>query len=176
MDVAQARDHGNAIIEAAEAAETDAFIFDWVMNRVGSGPEQAAGLLVDFRKYRAEVTGKRHGPTSPRDWVMPPPDKAGSDRQCRSTGTRATRLTAGIATRRWMPRFGGGSDPASRSARAKLFRRAAPKTMTTKFGQDELGDYKRLEGGRVLRVHRRMFNTLLTVSPSIESPWWSDGW
>ncbi len=72
MDVEQARDHGRAIIEAAEAAETDAFIFDWVVNRVGSGREQAAGLLVDFRKYRAEVTGKRHGATSPRDWVMPP--------------------------------------------------------------------------------------------------------
>jgi len=32
-------------------------------------------LLVDFRKYRAEVTGKRHGATSSRDWVMPPNKK-----------------------------------------------------------------------------------------------------
>ena len=72
MDVEQARDHGRAIIEAAEAAETDAFIYDWVVKRVGAGKEQAAGLLVDFRKYRTEVTGKRHGATSSRDWVMPP--------------------------------------------------------------------------------------------------------
>jgi len=72
MSVDEARDHGHAILEAAEAAETDAFLFDWVIHHVGAGKEQAAGLLVDFRKYRAERTGKRHGPTSPRDWVMPP--------------------------------------------------------------------------------------------------------
>jgi hypothetical protein len=79
MDVEQARDHGRTIIEAAEAAETDAFIFDWVCNKVGSGPEQAMGLLVDFRKYRSEVTGKRHGPTSQREWVMPPPKEGNGD-------------------------------------------------------------------------------------------------
>lgn len=77
MDVTQARDHGRVIIEAAEAAETDAFIFEWVMKHVGAGKEQAAGLLVDFRRYRREVTGKRHGPTNPRDWVMPPPKGKG---------------------------------------------------------------------------------------------------
>lgn len=72
MDVAQARDHGMAIVEAAEAAETDAFVYQWVLEHVGGGPAQAAGLLVDFRKYRAEVTGKRHGATSSRDWVGGP--------------------------------------------------------------------------------------------------------
>ena len=75
MSVDEARDHGNTIIEAAEAAETDAFIFDWVCNVVGSGPQEAVGLLVDFRKYRVERTGKKHGATHPRDWVMPPEDK-----------------------------------------------------------------------------------------------------
>jgi hypothetical protein len=72
MDVQQARDHGQAIIEAAEAAETDAFIYDWILKRVGAGQEQAVGLLVDFRRYRAETTGKRHGAMNSRDWVMPP--------------------------------------------------------------------------------------------------------
>lgn len=72
MDPEQARDHARAILEAAEASEQDAFIFDWVMNRVGSGQQQAAGLLQDFRQYRRERTGKSSGARSPRDWVMPP--------------------------------------------------------------------------------------------------------
>lgn len=75
MSPEQARDHARAITEAAEAAEQDAFIWDWVLNKVGAGKDQAYGLIVDFRKYRAEKTGKSQGPTSPRDWVMPPPDK-----------------------------------------------------------------------------------------------------
>jgi len=69
MSVAEARDHARAMTEAAEAAETDAFVFQWVTKQVGAGPQQAAGLLADFRRYRAEITGKREGPTNPRDWV-----------------------------------------------------------------------------------------------------------
>ena len=72
MSVTEARDHARAMTEAAEAAETDAFVFQWVTKMVGAGPEQAAGLLADFRRYRAEVTGKREGPQNPREWVMPP--------------------------------------------------------------------------------------------------------
>ncbi len=71
MTPEEARDHARAITEAAEAAEQDAFIFDWVCNQVGSGPEQAAGLLRDFRAYRLKRTGKRGGPSDPKDWVMP---------------------------------------------------------------------------------------------------------
>jgi hypothetical protein len=74
MDVWQARDHASAITEAAEAAEQDAFIFDWVCNKIGSGPVQAAGLLADFRKYREQRTGKRGGPSNPREWVHPEKD------------------------------------------------------------------------------------------------------
>lgn len=69
MDVEAARDYGRSIIEVAEAAEQDAFVFDWVTNVVGSGPEQAAGLLNEFRKYRLKRTGRRSGmeviPTDP---------------------------------------------------------------------------------------------------------------
>jgi len=71
MSVAEARDHARAMIEAAEAAETDAFIYKWVMEHVGAGEQQAAGLLQDFRRYRAGLTGKREGPQRPDDWVMP---------------------------------------------------------------------------------------------------------
>lgn len=44
------------------------------------------------------------------------------------------------------------------------------------FGQDENGVFKRLPDGRVLRVDRRMYNTILTLSSSQEDPGWSDGW
>jgi len=73
MSTAQAREHALAVLATAEAADQDAFIYDWVVNRVGSGVQQAAGLLMDFRQYREERTGKKGGPTSARDFVMPPP-------------------------------------------------------------------------------------------------------
>jgi hypothetical protein len=69
---AEARAHAYGVLEAAEAAETDAFLFGWVIQHVGAGQEQAAGLLADFRRFRARVTGKQHGATGrPGDWVMP---------------------------------------------------------------------------------------------------------
>lgn len=71
MSPEQARDHAHAILEAAEAAEQDAFIYDWVLNKVGGGPAQAGGLLVDFRKYRAERSNNKGGPHRPDDWVKP---------------------------------------------------------------------------------------------------------
>ena len=74
MTTGEAREHAQAMLEAAEAADQDAFLWDWTINHVGSGPVQAMGLIVDFRKYRAERTGKSQGPTNPRDWVMPKPD------------------------------------------------------------------------------------------------------
>jgi hypothetical protein len=68
---AEARDFARTILEAAEAAETDAFLMQWVTQQVGAGPEQAAGLLADFRRYREELTGKKHGAQDVTDWVMP---------------------------------------------------------------------------------------------------------
>lgn len=70
-----ARDHARAILEAAEAAEQDAFIMAFAQKRIGLDFTQAGRLLMDFRAYRAELTGKSQGPSNPRDWVMPPPDK-----------------------------------------------------------------------------------------------------
>lgn len=76
MTPEQARDHARSMIEAAEAAEQDAFLWDWTIKTVGAEPLQAMGMIVEFRKYRAERTGKSQGPTRPTDWVMPdkPPD------------------------------------------------------------------------------------------------------
>jgi hypothetical protein len=79
MTPLEAREHAQAILEAAEAAEQDAFIYDWVLNRVGGGMAQAAGLLRDFRQYRRERTGKSSGPRHSRDWVMPDKEKPSAD-------------------------------------------------------------------------------------------------
>lgn len=75
MDPEQARDHARAITEAAEAAEQDAFLMDFFQRQVGLDFNAAGKVLIGFRHFRAERTGKSQGPRSPRDWVMPPPDK-----------------------------------------------------------------------------------------------------
>jgi len=61
QSVQQAREHGLAILEAAEAAEQDAFLVYWAKTRIGVTEEAAVGLLADFRAYRREQTGKRSG-------------------------------------------------------------------------------------------------------------------
>lgn len=52
MESATAKRHGLAIIETAMAADADAFLFAWVKDVVGADPEKAAGLLMDFRRWR----------------------------------------------------------------------------------------------------------------------------
>jgi hypothetical protein len=71
MSPEQARDHGHATIEAAEAAEQDAFMVNFMQTKVGLDLERAMMVLVDFRRYRVERSGKRGGPTSGREWVFP---------------------------------------------------------------------------------------------------------
>jgi hypothetical protein len=44
------------------------------------------------------------------------------------------------------------------------------------FGEDANGVYKLLPDGRVLRVQRRMCNTILTLSASREDGGWEEGW
>ncbi len=70
MSVEQARDHGMAMLESAEAAEQDAFIVFFMKSKVGVGDREAAGILKDFRDFRREHTGKRSGQE-----VLPPKDK-----------------------------------------------------------------------------------------------------
>lgn len=44
------------------------------------------------------------------------------------------------------------------------------------YGYDESGVYRVLPDGRALRLDPRMFNTLLTLSRSVESWGWEHGW
>jgi len=56
-----ARAHALAMLEAAEAAEQDAFIVHFAKTRMGVDENVAAHILVDFRNFRREQTGKRSG-------------------------------------------------------------------------------------------------------------------
>jgi hypothetical protein len=44
------------------------------------------------------------------------------------------------------------------------------------FGQDAMGTFKRLKNGRVLRIQKRMYNTLLTVSRTQDDFGYMEGW
>jgi hypothetical protein len=70
QSIEQARDHAHAILEAAEAAEQDAFLVHWLKSCIGADERAAAGLLQDFRNWRREQTGKRSGQE-----VIPPNGK-----------------------------------------------------------------------------------------------------
>lgn len=75
MSPEQARDHARTVIEAAEAAEQDAFLLAFSQKELGLEFPAAGRILIAFREYRAKTTGKSQGPTHARDWVMPPPDQ-----------------------------------------------------------------------------------------------------
>ena len=79
LTVEQARDHATAMLQAAEAAEQDAFLMDFAQNQVGVTFQQAGQMLIGWREYRAQRTGKSQGPTNARDWVMPQDDQKMKD-------------------------------------------------------------------------------------------------
>jgi 6-phosphogluconate dehydrogenase len=56
-----AREHAHAVLEAAEAAEQDAFLVHWVKNVLHQDENVAGHILVDFRNWRRQQTGKRSG-------------------------------------------------------------------------------------------------------------------
>ena len=73
MSVSQAREHGLAILEAAEAAEQDAFLVQFAKDRLGVDDRCAAIILQDFRNFRRAETGKRSGQeVIPASAKMPP--------------------------------------------------------------------------------------------------------
>lgn len=52
LSPAEARAHAMGILEAVEAATSDAFLAHWIVEKLGGGPAQAAGILMDFRAWR----------------------------------------------------------------------------------------------------------------------------
>ena len=59
------------MVEAAEAAEQDAFMWGFAIERLGM-PELSAGqILIEYRKFREDTTKKKGGPIRPSDWTMP---------------------------------------------------------------------------------------------------------
>lgn len=46
------------LLEAADAADTDQFLFEFVSKDLHSGDQAAAGILMEFRKFRDERRGK----------------------------------------------------------------------------------------------------------------------
>jgi hypothetical protein len=72
MTPTEARDHARAISEAAEAAETDAFLIQFFRNELDVPRNSALGVLMKFREFR-ERAGKSGPPSDREDWVMPEP-------------------------------------------------------------------------------------------------------
>jgi hypothetical protein len=73
MTPEEARDHARAITEAAEAAEQDAFMMQFLQEKIGLPFESAGQVLVEFRAYRRR-TFKSGPPVSKDEWVMPKPE------------------------------------------------------------------------------------------------------
>lgn len=71
MSTTQARDHARAVTEAAEAAEQDAFMMQWLQDKVNLPFEKAGEVLIGFREYRSKLTGKSQGPTKSSDFIKP---------------------------------------------------------------------------------------------------------
>ncbi len=69
MTPTEARDHARAIMEASEAAETDAFLWEFVTRELGGTQEAAAGMMVAFRRFR-EARGKAGPPSDPAEFVQ----------------------------------------------------------------------------------------------------------
>lgn len=69
MTPEEARDHANAVLQAAEAAETDAFLFQWAQTTLGLDIHGAMAIMMDFRKWREAFAAKSGPPADPRDFV-----------------------------------------------------------------------------------------------------------
>lgn len=66
----EAREHAQAMMEAAEAAEQDAFMFHFHTQKIGADPETAFMVIREFRKFREE-RGKKGPPSDRREFIDP---------------------------------------------------------------------------------------------------------
>lgn len=64
LDVAAAREVAGNLLQAAEAAEQDAFLFQWSQAQVGCTDEAAVSLLRQFRMWRE---ARREGPPTSQE-------------------------------------------------------------------------------------------------------------
>jgi hypothetical protein len=69
----ECRDHALAILEAAEAAEQDAFLVDFGRTEMKMSLEEAGAILLAFRAYREKTTGVKTG------MKMVPPGHSGGE-------------------------------------------------------------------------------------------------
>ena len=63
MSTKEARDHALATLEAAEAADQDAFMVDFLHTKIGMEMPAAGRILVEFREWRERTTGVKTGMT-----------------------------------------------------------------------------------------------------------------
>jgi hypothetical protein len=77
LDMEDTRAHAQAMLEAAEASEQDAFFLAFLQQTCAMTLEEAGAILVEFRTARLERTNKRGGPRSAREFILPTPKKAG---------------------------------------------------------------------------------------------------
>jgi hypothetical protein len=61
MTPAEARAVALSLLEAAEAAETDAIVMVWLQTRIKTGLEEAVRVLRDFRMLRDQLNAEEHG-------------------------------------------------------------------------------------------------------------------
>lgn len=54
----EARQFAMNLLQAADAADSDQFLFEYVSKELRAGDQAAAGILNEFRKFRDEVRGK----------------------------------------------------------------------------------------------------------------------
>lgn len=60
MTAAEARVQAHIILEAADAAESDGFLVEWLTTGTGkASDQQLAVFLADFRAYREKLRGER---------------------------------------------------------------------------------------------------------------------
>jgi hypothetical protein len=71
LETADARTFATGIIEAAEAAEQDAFLMEFMQKTVGLDFNRAGHVILEYRQWREKHTNKRGGPTSPLGWTLP---------------------------------------------------------------------------------------------------------
>lgn len=58
MTAAAARQQAHYILEAADAAESDGFIVEWLRGTADLSEQQIGGLLADFRAFREKHRGR----------------------------------------------------------------------------------------------------------------------